>query len=117
MLKRQAEPAPAVTSSSSEVGCSRVIGEKEQHARGPPRFDQRHRHMVYLDGLHLHPRRGLFVCVGKTDLLRKNTKKIYKAEIEKQTCRGAAGNELETHLSRWGDWDSTEDNITVKRKQ
>ena len=42
---------------------------------------------------------------GKTDLLRKNTKKIYKAEIEKQTCRGAAGNELETHLSRWGDWD------------
>jgi hypothetical protein len=41
----------------------------------------------------------------KTDLLRKNTKKIYKAEIEKQTCRGAAGNELETHLSRWGDWD------------
>jgi hypothetical protein len=31
---------------------------------------------------------------GKTDLLRKNTKKIYKAEIEKQTCRGAAGNEL-----------------------
>jgi hypothetical protein len=43
--------------------------------------------------------------LGKTDLLRKNTKKIYKAEIEKQTCRGAAGNELETHLSRWGDWD------------
>ena len=41
----------------------------------------------------------------KTDLLRKNTKKIYKAEIEKQTCRGAAGNELETHLSRGGDWD------------
>jgi hypothetical protein len=42
---------------------------------------------------------------GKTDLLRKNTMKNYKAEIEKQTCRGAAGNELETHLSRWGDWD------------
>jgi len=30
-------------------------------------------------------------CVWeKTDLLRKNTKKIYKAEIEKQTCRGGS---------------------------
>jgi hypothetical protein len=35
---------------------------------------------------------NLFICMRmqeKTDLLRKNTKKIYKAEIEKQTCRGA----------------------------
>jgi hypothetical protein len=52
--------------------------------------------------------------MGKTDLLRENTKKIYKAEIEKQTQRGSWKRARNASKPGGGTQMAVELNITIR---